>query len=111
METPTNTNPRELAFWQDRVSKSHGTAVLLPESLHEELKTIIKLEAEGKELSNKVAKLQVEGSTRMGDLWLKFRQHLDATGQADNWLKEIGLDQVALDNGFFVVNVLEKNGR
>ena len=104
-----NTNPKELKFWQDKVAKSNGTQVFLPENLHAELKEIMKLETEAKGLSNKVAKLQVEGSTKMNDLWLEFRKYLDKNGKPENWLQEIGLDQIALQNGFFVVNIIEKN--
>lgn len=104
-----NTNPKELKFWQDKIAKSNGTQVFLPENLHAELKEIMKLEQEGKELSNKIAKLQVEGSARMSELWFAFRKFLDKNGKPENWLQEIGLDQIALQNGFFVVNIIEKN--
>ena len=110
MDTPINTNPKELAFWQDRVAKANnGSAIFLPDALHTELKEIIEIENEAKELNKKVARLQVQGSTRMNDLWLKVREHLEKNGKPDNWTDEIGLDQVALDNGFFVVNIIQKN--
>ena len=108
-DTPINTNPKELPFWQDRVTKSSGLAVFLPSDLHPELKEILAIEKEATDLSKKVARLQVNGTTRMNNLWLKVREHLEKNGRPDNWVDELGLDAVALDNGFFVVNILPKN--
>jgi len=109
METPINTNPKELPFWQDKVTKSNGLAIFLPENLSPELKEILAIEKEATELSKKVARLQVKGQGRMHGLWLKVREYLEANGRPDNWIDELGLDSVALDNGFFVVNILPKN--
>ena len=109
--TEINTNPKELKFWQDRVAKSDGRAFFLPEELVTELKEVIELENEAKRLSNQVAELQIKGQTRMNALWLKFREFLAANGKPENWLLEVGLDQVAMENGFYVVNVLERNNR
>ena len=109
MDTPINTNPKELAFWQDKVAKSDSLALFLPDSLNTELKEILAIEDEARKLSKQVARLQVQGQSRMQNLWLKVREHLEVNGRPDNWIDELGLDAVALDNGFFVVNILPKN--
>jgi len=103
------TNPKDIKFWQDRVAKSSGSSIFLPEELHKELKEIIKIEDEAFQISLKLAEMQIKGSTRMNDLWLKVREFLAKNGKPQNWIDELGLDAVARDNGFFVVNLIEKN--
>lgn len=103
-----NTDPKTLKFWQDRIAKSNGLAFFLPEKLQKDLKEIQKMEAESKVLSEKVAKLQVEGGAKMNNLWVSVRQMLHENGNTGNWLDELGLDQIALDHGFYVVNILPK---
>lgn len=111
MENTVAPATRDLKWWMDRIAASNGGSVLLPEELQAIIKEVQEVDKEVQAMLNVIAEKQIKNEQKMQGVWLTFRDQLAKNGRPDIWMKEVGLDENALADGFFVANVWDKKNR
>lgn len=97
----------DLKEWQKYVDNSKGTAVFVPTELESAGQDVEKKrKAFNKELTEVVAKKEIELNIETQNLFFKIRQALAEKGQPEIWGKEIGWNEDALKDGVLIVHIL-----
>lgn len=93
--------------WQEAVNASNGVSVFLPDSLVEEAEEIDKLRQDLNEEIARVAKKEIALNVATQNLFHACRQKLEDAGRTDIWVKDVGFNADALEDGVYVVNVTQ----
>lgn len=112
MNQSTGTNAKEKAkFWNDRVLQSVGNSFFIPEEFQDEFKEIERLRHEFNSKAVEMAQKEITLNMATQNFFFKLRQHVGKSTMPDIWVKEVGMDAQALDDGFFIVNARDKGQR
>ena len=91
--------------WEKIVSESNGNLVFFPESVHNEAEGWKKDRETYNKLVGEMAEKEICLNAKFNNLMLDIRKHLAANGHEDVWLKDVGVDLDALDDGKFIASI------
>jgi hypothetical protein len=89
--------------WNKMVSESNGAFIFLPESLKKEAEELEKIRVAYNKETNAMAKKEIKMNIGNQNLFVKLREYLEQNGHSDIWMKEIGFNADALNEGKYVV--------
>lgn len=94
--------------WKKIVSESNGTRAFLPDGFKKQMD---ELEVKRKEFNAdmvKAAKREIAMQVANNNLYLAIREHFEKQGYPDIWVKDIGFDANALEEGTYILNINSK---
>ncbi len=98
--------------WAEYVERSSGTALFLPEKFIETAKEIEKKRKEFNDLLQKVvAEKEVDLQMDTQIFFHNLRKYFKETGNDSIFYKEIGWNQDAVNEGIFVINIIDPSQR
>lgn len=93
--------------WNKIVSESNGALMFLPAGFEGAAKEWLDLRTEYNALVKKMAQKELTLNMALQNLFFEFRKNLAKTGHEDVWLKDIGFESNALEDGKFVVSMMD----
>lgn len=94
--------------WTKIVSESNGNRIFLPTSFKGAQEDLEKIRKAYNADAVKMAEREIRMTMATQNMFFELREHLAKNGQPDIWVKDIGFEQNALDEGVFIVNISEK---
>ena len=93
--------------WQEVVNTSKGVSQFLPDALTEDAENVETLRKELNEEIARVAKKEIALNVATQNLFFESRRKLEEAGLKDVWVKDIGFNTDALEDGVFVLNITQ----
>ncbi len=93
--------------WAKIVAESNGGLILLPEGFKKAADEWFKLRADYNEQVQVMAKKELTLNMALQNLFFELRKFLEKNGRPDIYLKDIGFESAALEEGQFVVNLMD----
>lgn len=89
--------------WNKIVSESEGRLLFLPDKFRKDAEEWMKVRAQYNEQVLIMAKKELTLNMLLNDLFFEIRKYLEGEGHPDVWLKDVGFESNALDEGKFIV--------
>lgn len=96
--------------WVKKVKESNGTSFFVPDSFKGQWEKIEEMRKDFNTYAQNMAKKEITLNMAVQSFYFELRKHFDNEG-VEVWVKEIGLDHMALKDDQFVVNLMNKEGR
>ncbi len=93
--------------WKEVVSKSGGRTIFLPEGFTNAAKEIEEKRASYNKDAVAMAKKEIAMKVATQQFFFELRKHFEKNGVADIWIKDLGFNTAALQDGEFVIDILE----
>lgn len=93
--------------WNEVVKNSGGRSFFVPDALQAQVKEWQEARKKLRELTEVAAEQEVKTSVAMQNMFLELRKYAIETGIEGVWTADIGFDTQALEDGVFVVNVVD----
>lgn len=94
--------------WKKIVEESNGKLSMLPEQFTERAKEWNANRLKLSELANAAAKHELQTRMSLELLVKDIRDYLDENGMKEVYLKDVGFETGALNDGLFVISVTEQ---
>ena len=94
--------------WKKIVNESNGTRIFLPDQFTEKAKEFKEKREDLFEYLKAAAEKEITMNMLSQNTLFELRQYLAKNGFEDIWSKEMGWDTEALNEGFFVINIIEE---
>ena len=91
--------------WKAIVEESNGTLRMAPEKFHDRIREWDANRRELTKLANAAAKHELTTRMQLETLVMDVRAYLEESGVEGVYLKDVGFETGALDEGVFVLNV------
>lgn len=104
-------SPDRLKFWQERIEQSNGQSLFVPDQFKEEYDRLNAIREEIKEENLKLTAKAARMNNGWQNWWLSIQEYLEKNGVPDVWVKDLGEDESALNEGLAVVNITKSQPR
>ncbi len=93
--------------WQKVIDGSNGVSRFLPDSLTEDAENVERLRRDLNEEIARVAKKEIALNIATQNLFFEARRQFEGSGLDNIWVKDVGFNTDALEEGLFVVNITQ----
>lgn len=93
--------------WKKVVSESGGRTLFLPEGFKTQAKEIEDERASYNEEATKMAKKEILMKVNTQVFFAELRKYFEKQGMKDIWIKDMGFNTAALQDGEFVIDIVE----
>jgi hypothetical protein len=97
--------------WDKVVADSNGTAIFLPEKFVKDAEEVERLRKEFNSKVGEMAEREITMNMATQNMFFALRKYLSENGHTDIWQKDIGFNVEALNDGKFVVNLMDVKAR
>lgn len=95
--------------WTKIVSESEGRLIFLPEGFKKAAKEWFDLRSDYNDQVKTMAKKELTLNIALQNLFFELRNYLEKNGHSDIYLKDVGFESGALEDGEFVVSLMDPN--
>ncbi len=93
--------------WNKIVLESGGSLLFLPKGFEQAAKDWLEMRTKYNELVKQMAEKELTLNMAVSNLFFELRKYLAKNGHEDIWLKDIGFENAALNEGKFVVSIMD----
>lgn len=93
--------------WNKIVSESRGSSIWLPEKFQKDAEAWQKAREAYNEKVKEMAQKEMAVNHALNNLIFGIREYLAQNGQEDIWLKDVGFETAALEEGKFILNLID----
>lgn len=93
--------------WNKIVSESRGQLIFLPEGFVKAAEEWKELRGDYNKFVATMAKKEMTLNETFQNIFFELRRYLEKNGQPDIYLKDIGFETTALEDGKFIVSIRE----
>lgn len=91
--------------WNKIVAESAGQLIFLPEGFRGAALEWLASRKEYQKIAQEMSKKEITLNMAVQILLFELRKHLEKNGHPDIYIKEIGFETTALEDGKFIVNI------
>lgn len=96
--------------WNKIVADSANALIFLPSGFTKAAEEWLELRSKYNALVKEMAQKEITLNMALQNLFFEVRKYLAKNGRDDIWVKDVGFESNALDDGKFVINIIEPGG-